>query len=680
MLGRFLKTKKSKKAQQQELSKDSSEAIVDPVQLRMMKKFDESLELLKISKPFAKSTYQTDVFQLAETLMATPEGMHAVYERAHLFDQVGVFDGGPWANWRKLQAPLVSGSLKVGGVYPVVETLSELRLLAMATGRTENNDEQAAAQKFLSEVMALNLEYIFPGHTEEERIGAGPHHDMSLRLFSLLTQKLGLSSLCDEVVSEIEMICAQRPILSDRLLKMIELASRIPADQQSPKTQERLKKYTSAIHGASPWAQEYPDISDYRGRIKKAGVEDIETEAIAFAERMHETGLTSTHHAVLIRHLRGKHPELIAKALGLNEVGAAEFNQNQEFALQLIRFCIFPSTAQSIYGWSKFLEGGLLSRSEVTAGLTKLVDLDLRADVRENLLTKQSASDGVTANAVLVAGAISVFGQPLGVGQGHNPTCQAARAISLWAQHAHGYLLELLISAARDGFIEVRFEAEMLRTDQLVGGMASSIDFALDPVSIVLVRHLDLIYDAMMKRIVFREEDGHKWVNPSLYGRRVPNGFASVFFDVHQTTVAKYDDFVRRFFATHHPHYNDGHILMYPNPVGVLVTNTHGDYLGPHAITLQRIDEDPEGKLRVYFFNPNNEGRQDWGQEVRPSVSGHGELEGESSLPFHQFVSRLYAFHYNPYEEGDAFAVPIQEIEQIKKAAQTTWGRSFTWL
>jgi len=65
---------------------------------------------------------------------------------------------------------------------------------------------------------------------------------------------------------------------------------------------------------------------------------------------------------------------------------------------------------------------------------------------------------------------------------------------------------------------------------------------------------------------------------------------------------------------------------------------------------------------------------------VRPSVSGRGELEGESSLPFHQFVSRLYAFHYNPYEEGDAFAVPVQEIKQIKEAAQTTWGRSFTWV
>ena len=144
--------------------------------------------------------------------------------------------------------------------------------------------------------------------------------------------------------------------------------------------------------------------------------------------------------------------------------------------------------------------------------------------------------------------------------------------------------------------------------------------------------------------------------------------------------MSDYPDFVRRFYATHHPSYNEGHPLMFPNPVGIVVTNGHGDYLGPHAVTIQRIADGPQGAPRVYFYNPNNEGRQDWGRGVTPTVQGNGELEGESSLPFHQFVSRLYAFHYNPYEEGDAYAVPDGTVGEIEAAARGTWGRTFAWI
>ncbi|MCA9619392.1 MAG: hypothetical protein KC731_10220, partial [Myxococcales bacterium] len=79
------------------------------------------------------------------------------------------------------------------------------------------------------------------------------------------------------------------------------------------------------------------------------------------------------------------------------------------------------------------------------------------------------------------------------------------------------------------------------------------------------------------------------------------------------------------------------------------------------------------------FFNPNNEGRQNWGQGVSPSVEGHGEVEGESSLPFHQFASRIYAFHYNPYEEGDGYAVPEADVEEIEAMVRESWGRFFAW-
>ena len=231
-------------------------------------------------------------------------------------------------------------------------------------------------------------------------------------------------------------------------------------------------------------------------------------------------------------------------------------------------------------------------------GLERLVDLDLMTNVRKALLSRNSRQDGVSANSILIAGVISVFSQPLGIGQGQYPTCQAARGISLWAQHAPGYLLGLLISAARDGFVEIPFEGETLKSDELPSITSLEVGIEVDPVSQILVPHLDRIYAEMMKRAALRNQDGHKWVNPALYGSWVQTGLETIFADPAKAVVSGYEGFVRRFFATHHPAYNDGHALMYPNPVGICITNNHGDYLGPHAVSIQRIANDPEGDLR----------------------------------------------------------------------------------
>lgn len=646
---------------------------------RLSTNLDHALNTLAEAKPFARSPYQTDVFQIAEALMASQDGLQVLYDAAHRFDESGVFSGGPWEDPSKLQPALVAGSLKASGVYPVVETLSELRLLAIAKERCQNQAMTSAeATQFLNEVMALNLEFIFPGDTEQERIEGGPHRDSNVRLFQLIAEEISLAALRAEVIREIEQICAQRPISTQRVRSMIRMASRIPSDEQDPRS-EVLKTYREAIQGPSPLATKHPDLAEYRLALTEADQEQLQTEAAACCKSMRSTGLVSRHHAVLVRMLTRNHPEMLPKTLGLTELGVAELEQNREFLHKLIKVAIFPSTAQALYGLACLLEKGSTSRQEIKAGLHKLISLDLRSEVKRNLLSRRQRRDGVTANSILVAGLLSVLGQPLGVGQGNNPTCQAARCISLWAQHAEGDLIYYLIAAARDGAIEMAFEAETIRSSEVKTLVQRRVDHSLDPVSLVLVPHLDLIYEEMMRRAVGRNEDAHKWVNPSLYGRWVPSGFASVFADLAQTTVTGYEDFVRCFYATHHPAYNDGHPLMYPNPVGLCVTSSHGDYLGPHAISIQRVARSPQGDLRVYFFNPNNEGRQDWGNGIRPSVQGNGEEMGESSLPFGQFASRIYAFHYNPYEEGDPFAVPDQEIEFVDESARETWGKAFHW-
>ncbi len=657
------------------MSSDTTVSAVD----KLTKNLDEALTKLQNVKPFARSTYQTDVFQITEALMGSAAGLRGLYGQAHRFDEAGVFAGGPWEDPGKLQPPLVAGSLKASGVYPVVETLSELRLLSLAKGRSKNEDmSQEAATQFLNEVMALNLEYLFPGNTEEERIEGGPHRESNIRLFKLLAEEMSLESLRDEVIREIEQVCAQRPVSTKRVRTMIRTAARIPRPPL-PEGSDRLSLYLRAVDGSTPLAVKYPDVAQYRLAISEADEDALLTESEQFAETMQATGLVCKHHAVLTRLLARKHPNLVGKALGLRERGEAELVQNREFVKKLIKAAIFPSTTQALYGLACALERGLISRQQVQAGIQRLISLDLRSEVRRSLLSRRERRDGVTANSILTAGLLAVLGRPLGVGQGKNPTCQAARAISLWSQHDEGNLLHYLISAARDGVIEMSFEGGTILSDQVQSVIKRRIDNSLDPVSLILVPHLDLIYEEMMRRASGRNEDAHKWVNPALYGRWVSSGFSSIFIDIAQTTVAGYEDFLRRFYATHHPAYNDGHPLMYPNPVGLCVTSSHGDYLGPHAVSIQRVAEAPDGQLRVYFYNPNNEGRQNWGSGIRPSVQGHGEVMGESSLPFAQFASRLYAFHYNPYEEGDSFAVPEEELAQIDEMARASWGRAFLW-
>lgn len=642
-------------------------------------RFDEALNQLAAAAAFARVNYQTNVFQIAETLMTSDEGLAMLYERAPRFGEVGVFTGGPWEDPGRLQPSLVRGSLLGTGVYPVLETLSELRVMALATGQAVDERMPAAeAREFLDQVMALNLEWLFPRATEAARVEDGVQRERNLRLFRFIADQIGMTNLRDQVIDEIEQIAAQRPIQTEGLRRTITLATEIPMGWLPGR--DRLAPYASAITFASPLSRKVHDLAEYRQRLRRATRRALESEAKAFALSMENTGLVCPHHAVLVRHLK-KMPELLPAALGLTDAGGADLADRPHDVANLIGAAIYPQTCQAVYGLSRLLNRRLMSRKEIRVGLDRLVTLDLQPDVRERVVAHldQDAPDVPSANAVLLAGAISVFGQPLGIGQGRNPTCQAARALSLWAQHAQGYLLRLLVSAARDGLVEVTFEGVNLRSDLLSGGLAPKLDYDLDPVSRVLVGHLDRLYDEMMRRVSLRFEDGHKWVNPELYGRWVPRGFASIFSDRAQTTIAAYDAFVRRFYATHHPEYNDGHAMMYPNPVGLLITNSHGFYLGPHAVSVQRVKEDPEGVLRIYFYNPNNEGRQNWGGGVQPSIHEHGEVEGESSLPFEQFVSRLYAFHYNPYEEGDAFAVPAQTVTTIREAAQGSWGRAFKW-
>jgi hypothetical protein len=175
----------------------------------------------------------------------------------------------------------------------------------------------------------------------------------------------------------------------------------------------------------------------------------------------------------------------------------------------------------------------------------------------------------------------------------------------------------------------------------------------------------------MSRRTIGREGDGHRWVNPEFHGWWVHRGFADLLND---DAVRDCDGFVRLFYAAYHPEYNGGRRLVYAQPCGVAITDHNGDFVGWHAISIQRVARDPAGVWRVYFFNPNRDKGQNWGRDVVTSTHNHGEFEGESSLPFEQFASRLYVYHYKERELGEPGAVPGETVAAVREAIAASWA------
>lgn len=666
------------------MSKTKDPPAKDPsvVSSRVEKTFLQALNALEKAETFVKAKYQTEVFRRATDAFDSDAGFQFVMSHAHRFDAAGLFHGGPWEHPERLLAELVGGGLRAEGEYSSIEILSELRIIAIAEGKSSHPQMSAKdAQSFLQMIMGLNLDLLYGGDTEESRLRPLVY-DRARRLLKMIEQKVSTEGLLEHVLDDIDQRVAQRPIDVNLTLKMIEEAKNIPGDP-NPRLADRLNRYLKATGPHTPLAVAANSPTNYANILAKATTHEVHNEAKVVGKLLTLTGLSNEYHMILVQHvLKTNDTESLAFALDLTEVGKAYLEQDRDSILSLMHLTFHPAMSWVAYGFQQMLERMLLTRPEVADGLTKLVNLDLSPTVQQLMKKDLPRGSGISPNAVLVAGVIAMFGQPLGVGQGNNPTCQGARALSLWSLHSPGYLLQLLISAARNDTVEFLFEGFAIFSGDIAGGVAEGkFDLRLDPVSRVLVPHLDRIYDEMMRRASLRGEDPHKWVNPALYGNWVPNSLASPFNLMNLSLpLESYKDYLRLFYATHHPSYDGGHDLVYPNPVGLLITNVHGKFLGYHAVSIQRVAEDDEGNVRVYFFNPNNEGRQNWGNGVEPSVVGHGEIAGESSLLFAHFAAHLYAFHYNEMEVGDLTAIPKEIITEVTDHAKAGWGLSFTWL
>jgi len=243
----------------------------------------------------------------------------------------------------------------------------------------------------------------------------------------------------------------------------------------------------------------------------------------------------------------------------------------------------------------------------------------------------------------------------------------------MWAYNDPDYLLQMVVWAARDDEIIMHFEGQPISSMASLSGVAQSLPMDLDPVSLIVVPHLDRIYAEMGRRCIDREGDPHRWVNPEFHGWWSGRGFR-INVDVATGQLHELDTFLRHFYASYHPYYNGNQPLIHPQPAGIAVTDSAARFIGWHAITVLRVSLDPSDTMRVYFFNPNNDSGQDWGDGIKVSTAGHGERAGEASLPFEQFASRLYIFHYDPLERGELAQITQEELDRVIGHIHRSWG------
>ncbi|WP_455385227.1 hypothetical protein [Acidihalobacter prosperus] len=641
----------------------------------LLAKLDEATELLASAPAFAKPGKLGRVLDTARRVMLQEGGCAALEARAEALETAGVFQDTDWATPQILIPSLTTHAFRSPDANTVViESLNELRLLAVALGDFRHPLISAErAHHHLTQVLAINLPMLFMPPTEAERESQGRLALLSRAVLRHLAERIGYEHVIDQLIDEIWRMLRQRPIQVDSVKQMI---TQIAICRSNPEIDlgtsgHGAERLVSSLYGPTQACREDPGVDVYEERLHHLDGGALQNEATGFARAMHDTGIVSPYHAVLLRFLLANGDHLLPEALGLSGTGRDSLLCYRELVLALIEAAIYPASAQAVYGLALMLERGILYQPPVAPALWRQLRLPLSEWSAARLTI--ALGDAVSPRTRLLEGVLCMLGQPLGVGQGNNPTCQSARALSMWADNDPDYLLQLLAWAARDDEIVMHFEGQPVSSRGCLAIVGRPLPMDLDPVSLILVPHLDYIYNEMGRLCAGRGGDPHQWINPELHGWWVGRGFR-INVDVATGQLFELEEFLRVFYAAYHPMYNGNQPMIHPQPAGIAVTDSAARFIGWHAITIQRVALDQTGVMRVYFFNPNNDSGQDWGDDVQVSTADKGEIYGEASLPFEQFASRLYIFHYDPLEYGEPADVTGEELDEVIGYVHRSWG------
>ncbi|QEA38445.1 hypothetical protein FGL86_04700 [Pistricoccus aurantiacus] len=641
---------------------------------RVTAAFDAALARLTQAHQIEPKPSKAEVLALAREMIIASGGLGALHARVAAMEAAGVFADSDWDRPAILQPALAVRSLRQGEPdITAIEALSEIRLLAVALSDYFHPGISAEqARNFLTQVMALNLDLLAGPMSEADRERPQALGKIVQALYQYLLAHLGYESILESLVDEIQRLLAQRPIQTDSIKQMISQIAQCLFDPEIDTAgTEGAARLVRALFGPTAGCRDDPGLEVYAQRLAAMGETALIEEASSFAQAMHDTGLVSPYHPLLLRYLRGRRDDLVLVALGLSSTGCDTLLCYQELVHSLIDEALFPETSQAVYGLALLLERGALFSVPIASGLWRQIRLTLSVEASNTL--RSVFGEAHPPRVFLLAGVLSLLGQPLGVGQGNNPTCQSVIGLSMWADNDGDYLLQLLAWAARDNEVLSRFEGERISSKSLEAGLAKAPPLDVDPVSLVLIPHLDRLYMEMGRLCGERGDDLHRWINPEFYGWWVGQGFR-VAADIHTGKLDDYDGFIRHFYACYHPFYNGNMPLIHPQPAGIVVTDSAARLVGRHAITLLRVALDASNEMRAYFFNPNNDSGQDWGQGIICAIQGNGERHGEASLPIAEFASRLYVFHYDPLEVGDRQAVPADEVARIIELGKGSWA------
>jgi len=639
--------------------------------------FDEALEQLALARQSDPAAKNAEVLEAALRVMEAPEGLDELYARVPAMEASGVFTNGDWGRPAILRPALAVRTLRQGAAdFTAIEALSELRLLAVTMGDYRHPGISAEqARHFLTQVTALNLDLLSGQMTEADRERPQGLGQIVNSLYQFLLNRLGYESILDSLVDEVRRLLAQRPLQTDSIKQMVSQIAKCLFDPEiETDGMHKAARLVSALFGPTKGCRDDPGFAVYGERLAAMDEFALTEEAQSFARAMHGTGMVSPYHPMLLRHLRGHRDNLIPFALGLSITGNDVFQCYRQIVLELIDQVVYPETCQAVYGLALFLERGSLFTPPVAAGLWRQLELKLCQAASDQL--SAVFGDAHPPRVYLLAGVLSLLGQPLGVGQGNNPTCQSVIGLSMWSSNDADFLLQLVAWAARDNDVMMRFEGQQITSQHLEAGLAKEPPTDVDPVSLILIPHLDRIYGEMGRLCGVRDDDLHRWINPEMYGWWVGHGFLSV-ISRETGKIHDYEDFIRHFYACYHPYYNGNIPVIHPQPAGIAVTDSGGRLVGRHAITLIRVTLDRDGEMRIYFFNPNNDSGQDWGQGINCSTQSNGERYGEASLPFAEFASRLCVFHYDPRELGDMSVVPETDVAAAIELGRASWAAGY---
>ncbi|UOY91727.1 hypothetical protein MUG87_14675 [Ectobacillus sp. JY-23] len=579
-----------------------------------------------------KNLFQQAVLEEAAVLLKERHGLEKLFKYAHLFDEAGVFTGKPWENVRKLNPVLVRGTFHAGGIMAAAEALSNLRILAIARGSYVHPEMSAhEAKEFLTKVMALNLDLLLIKGTEENRVKQLYQDKEASKILEFISDHCFSPVVFESLYQEVNNLAVQRPIVTDKILKLIASAKKLASGLQQ--ADSSLTHYENAVYSPSDMAAAARE--GYDAALKVSDSLLLIREAKQLRTSMHQTGLVSPFHALFLNYINKEQPNLLQNLLAMDETAEKNLHLNLPLVSSLISSAITVNTRRSIYGLMRLLQRDIFTVECITE-IEKLIKVPIHDAVKHRISAIHKIAEGDALRSLIVSGMISVLGQPLGIGQGFNPTCQSTRALSYWSQKEPVMLLKMYNHFLEHGKITIDFEGISISSDILPHTPLDD-EVNIDIVSQLLIPHLDAIYSHMLHAVKDREPDHHKWINPAFHIKGIWTEFSDIYSDL---------DFTARFYRHYHPLENPNVNEGLPQPAGITIYSQSGRILGAHAILIQRVCYDPSGRIRVYFYNPNNDSLQVWRDSITTSVCGNGEREGESSLSFEEFLYFLYAFHF----------------------------------